>query len=149
WAVRPPHGDARPDPRAGPGRGPRPAPGGLAAMTTVVGADAARVRAAARLRGTIALPGDKSISHRALLLAGIAAGESRIEGASDGADVRSTAGVLRALGVTVEQVGDEGGRVGYRVASDGIDGLRQPAADLDCGNSGTTLRLTAGLLAGV
>ena len=118
-------------------------------MTTAVGPDLATVRPAARLRGEIALPGDKSISHRALLLAALARGESRIAGASDGADVRSTAGALRALGVAVERtaVGADG-RVAYRVASDGIDGFREPAADLDCGNSGTTLRLLAGVLAG-
>src|SRR5262245_3357610 len=120
-------------------------------MTTAVRDAVAVVRVAARLRGEVALPGDKSISHRALLLAGIAAGETRIEGASNGDDVRSTAGVLRALGVNVERVGDrdtDGGPVAYRVASPGIDGFRRPGADLDCGNSGTTLRLTAGILAG-
>ena len=57
-----------------------------------------------RLRGELRLPGDKSISHRALLLAALAAGESRIEGAGDGADVRSTAGIVRALGATVERI---------------------------------------------
>jgi 3-phosphoshikimate 1-carboxyvinyltransferase len=72
-------------------------------MTTTVRDDVATVRPAARLRGEIALPGDKSISHRALLLAAIAGGESRIEGASDGADVRSTAGLLRALGVDLQR----------------------------------------------
>jgi len=117
-------------------------------MTTTLRADRARIPAAARMRGEVALPGDKSISHRALLLAGIAAGVSRIDGASDGADVGSTAGILRALGVTVERLADDGGRVGYRVASPGIDAFRQPATDLDCGNSGTSLRLSAGMLAG-
>ena len=114
------------------------------------GGDVARIRAAGRLRGAIDLPGDKSISHRALLLAATAAGTSRIDGASDGADVGSTAGVLRALGVEVERapVGADG-RVVYRVQSPGSAGFRAPAVDLDCGNSGTTLRLLAGLLAGV
>ncbi|HEX8024595.1 MAG TPA: hypothetical protein VF484_00165, partial [Candidatus Limnocylindrales bacterium] len=82
-------------------------------MTTAVRPDAATIAPAARLRGSIELPGDKSISHRALLLAGIARGESRIDGASDGADVRSTAGVLRALGVEVERIAvGTDGRVG-------------------------------------
>jgi 3-phosphoshikimate 1-carboxyvinyltransferase len=118
-------------------------------MTTAAPADVATIRAATRLRGEIALPGDKSISHRALLLAAFAQGESRIEGASDGADVRSTAAVLRALGVAVERTAaGSDGRVAYRVASGGIDAFRDPAADLDCGNAGTTLRLTAGVLAG-
>jgi len=118
-------------------------------MTAAVRDDIARVPRAARLRGEVDLPGDKSISHRALLLAAIAAGTSRIDGASDGADVRSTAGILRALGVEVErlEVG-AAGRVSYRVASPGLAGFRQPDADLDCGNSGTSLRLAAGMLAG-
>ena len=112
--------------------------------------DVALVRAALRLRGELRLPGDKSISHRALMLAALAAGESRIAGAGDGADVRSTAAVCAALGVQVERtLDDETGNAGYRVVSPGVDGLRQPAGDLDCGNSGTSLRLFAGILAGL
>ena len=107
------------------------------------------VRPAGRLRGELRLPGDKSISHRALLLAALAEGESRITGAGDGADVRSTAGIVRALGVTVERVREAGGTVDYRVASPGVEGLSEPAGILDCGNSGTSLRLSAGLLAGL
>jgi len=117
--------------------------------------DAAVILPAARLRGELVVPGDKSVSHRALMLATLAAGESRIGGAGDGADVRSTAAVCRALGAVVERVGgaesDTGraARVDYRVVSPGVDGLREPAADLDCGNSGTSLRLFAGILAGL
>jgi 3-phosphoshikimate 1-carboxyvinyltransferase len=122
------------------------------------------VRRAARLRGELRLPGDKSISHRALMLATLAAGESRITGAGDGADVRSTAGVCEALGATVERIdggghgagvdagparGDASATVDYRVVSPGVDGLREPPANLDCGNSGTSLRLFAGILAGL
>ena len=83
-----------------------------------VDADVARSVRAARLRGELRLPGDKSISHRALLLAALADGESRIEGAGDGADVRSTAGIVRALGATVERVRDDGrdGRLPGRLA---------------------------------
>jgi 3-phosphoshikimate 1-carboxyvinyltransferase len=118
-----------------------------------VAADAALVRPAARLRGELTLPGDKSISHRALMLATLAEGESRIAGAGDGADVRSTAGICAALGAAVERVPaeDEGPTptVDYRVVSPGVDGLREPAADLDCGNSGTSLRLFSGILAGL
>jgi 3-phosphoshikimate 1-carboxyvinyltransferase len=110
--------------------------------------DALVVRPAARLRGNPALPGDKSISHRALLLALLARGESRIAGAGDGEDVRSTAGIVTALGATVERVRDDGGRVDYRVVSPGGDALVEPDHALDCGNSGTTARLVAGLLAG-
>ncbi|MFZ5854773.1 MAG: 3-phosphoshikimate 1-carboxyvinyltransferase [Chloroflexota bacterium] len=107
------------------------------------------VPAAARLRGEIRLPGDKSISHRALLLAALAAGESRIEAAGDGADVRSTAGIVARLGVRVERLGEDGRTVDYLVVSPGADGLVEPDGVLDCGNSGTSLRLTAGLIAGL
>ena len=123
--------------------------------------DAALVEPADRLRGEIVLPGDKSVSHRALMLATLAIGESRISGAGDGADVRSTAGICADLGATVERLeaaGPDGSRApagrrfrtaDYRVVSPGVDGLREPEADLDCGNSGTSLRLLAGLLAGL
>ncbi len=109
----------------------------------------ATVRQAARLRGELRLPGDKSISHRALLFAALAAGESRIERAGDGADVRSTAAALRALGVTIERIGDDGRTVDYRVDSPGADGLTEPTDVIDCGNSGTSLRLLTGMLAGL
>jgi 3-phosphoshikimate 1-carboxyvinyltransferase len=99
----------------------------------------ARVRPARRLEGEVRLPGDKSISHRALMLNAVADGEARVSGLSDGADVASTAGCLRALGVEIED---------GRVAGRGLDGLQEPAGPLDCGNSGTTMRLLAGLLAG-
>ena len=119
----------------------------MTAMTAMP-PDAVVVRPAARLRGTPSLPGDKSISHRALLLALLAEGESRIAGAGDGADVRSTAGVVAALGAMVERVAERAGRVDYRVLSPGGDALVEPEDILDCGNSGTTTRLVAGLLAG-
>ncbi len=106
------------------------------------------VRPAARLRGSPALPGDKSISHRALLLALLAQGESRITAAGDGEDVRSTAGIVRALGATVERLVEREGRVDYRVTSPGGSALVEPDAILECGNSGTTTRLVCGLLAG-
>jgi 3-phosphoshikimate 1-carboxyvinyltransferase len=119
-------------------------------LIAVSSPDVAVIRQARRLRGELRLPGDKSISHRALMLASLAAGESRIAGAGDGADIRSTAAVCAALGATVERtVDDETGHAGYRVISSGADGLREPAADLDCGNSGTSLRLFAGILAGL
>src|SRR5215212_9499060 len=111
--------------------------------------DAAVVTRAARLRGELWLPGDKSISHRALMLATIATGASRIEGAGDGADVRSTAAACAALGADVERIEPAVGarNVDYRVVSPGVDGLQAPAADIDCGNSGTSLRLLAGIVA--
>lgn len=108
----------------------------------------AKIRPAARLRGTVRLPGDKSISHRALILAALAEGTSRIDAAGDGSDVRSTAGIVRALGARVERVRQDGLTVDYRVESPGIDGLAEPEDVLDCGNSGTSLRLIAGVLAG-
>lgn len=97
------------------------------------------VRSPRRLEGEVRLPGDKSISHRALILNAIAGGPARITGLSPGADVASTAGCLRSLGVEVME---------DRVVGRGFDGLDEPAGPLDCGNSGTTMRLLAGLLAG-
>jgi 3-phosphoshikimate 1-carboxyvinyltransferase len=83
------------------------------------------------------------------MLATLAEGESRIGRAGDGEDVRSTAAVMRGLGASVERVSEDGRTVDYAIRSPGADGLRQPAGDLDCGNSGTTLRLVAGILAGL
>ncbi len=104
---------------------------------------------AARLRGEPRLPGDKSVSHRALLLALLAEGESRISGAGDGLDVRATAAVAAALGATVERTGDDPRAVDYVVVSPGRAGLREPGGILDCRNSGTTFRLVAGIVAGL
>ena len=115
---------------------------------TAMPSDTVVVRPASRLRGRPSLPGDKSISHRALLLALLAEGESRIGAAGDGGDVRSTAGVVSALGASVERLAERAGRVDYRVVSPGGDALVEPEGVLDCGNSGTTTRLVAGLLAG-
>ena len=88
---------------------------------------------------TVSVPGDKSLSHRALVFAALADGESRVEGVGPGADVASTVGVLHRLGVMIER---------GRVVSPGVDGWRNADSPLDCGNSGTTLRLLAGALAG-
>jgi len=111
--------------------------------------EVAVVRRAARLRGELRLPGDKSISHRALLLAALARGESRITAVGDGQDVRSTAGVVARLGTTVERTRDDGRTVDYRVVSPGADELTEPDDVLDCGNSGTSMRLVTGMLAGL
>lgn len=91
---------------------------------------------------TIDVPGDKSISHRAVLCASIADGESFIEGSNAGADVASTTDALRAVGVAIE--GDV--VKGLRVR--GASSFRAPSERLDCGNSGSTMRMLAGLLAG-
>ena len=107
------------------------------------------IEPASRLRGEPGLPGDKSISHRALLLAALADGDSSIEGAGDGEDVRTTAALIERVGATVERVAGDGRTVSYRVVSPGVDGLHEADGVLDCRNSGTTLRLGAGLLAGL
>lgn len=104
---------------------------------------------AARLRGEPRLPGDKSISHRALLLAALAKGASLVSGAGDGQDVRATAAIVAALGAAVERTGEDGLNVDYRVVSPGADGLHEPDGVLDCHNSGTSLRLGSGVLAGL
>ncbi len=109
----------------------------------------ARVRRAEHLRGRLALPGDKSITHRALILGAIAEGDSRVLAGSDGLDCNSTAALLTALGVAVERLGDPvAGRVDRLIRSPGIQGWREPEGPLDAGNSGTTLRLLSGVLAG-
>jgi 3-phosphoshikimate 1-carboxyvinyltransferase len=97
----------------------------------------ATVRPARKLEGELTLPGDKSISHRALILGAIASGRSHVRGLSGGADVQSTADCLRSLGVEIEN---------FSVNGVGVSGLRAAPAALDCGNSGTTMRLFAGLL---
>lgn len=102
--------------------------------------DVLAVRAGGPLRGELRVPGDKSISHRALLLGALADGVSSIAGLSDGADVAATAAAIRALGASVESVGDllsvRGGE------------LREPQGAIDVGNSGTSIRLLAGIAAG-
>jgi 3-phosphoshikimate 1-carboxyvinyltransferase len=105
--------------------------------------DAVLLRRPARIRGTIRVPGDKSISHRALLLAALADGVSLIRGRAPGADQQSMANCLRELGVTIS---DDGAVT--RVEGNGLRGLRPPAAELDCGNSGATMRFLTGAIAG-
>lgn len=99
---------------------------------------------AGSLRGGIRVPGDKSVSHRALMLSALAGGSSRIHGFLEGEDTRATAAVLAQLGVRIETPAD-GERVVHGV---GLRGLRASAQVLDCGNAGTGMRLLAGLLAG-
>ncbi|MCU0618711.1 MAG: 3-phosphoshikimate 1-carboxyvinyltransferase [Gemmatimonadaceae bacterium] len=92
------------------------------------------------------VPGDKSLSHRALMFAALADGRSRLRGVLPSADVRSTAGVLAALGVDVATEWDDADEV--IVVGRGVRGLQEPSTALDCGNSGTTTRLMAGIVAG-
>ncbi len=94
------------------------------------------------MSGTIRVPGDKSISHRSLIFATLAEGESLVRGILDSEDVRSTAEALRALGAAIPSLSGE-----MRVTGRGLRGLRQPRSALDCGNSGTTARLIAGVVA--
>ena len=97
-----------------------------------------------RLRGTISVPGDKSISHRSVIFAAIAEGDSAISGFLEGEDTLATAAAFRAMGVSMQ--GPRDGRLSVRGV--GLRGLRAPAASLDLGNSGTAMRLLPGLLAG-
>jgi len=101
------------------------------------------IRPVAAVRGDIAVPGDKSISHRALLVGAIADGESEIEGFGASKDTLSTLAAVRALGAGVVVRGEH-----VRVEGAGLRGLRQPGAPLDCGNAGTLMRLLPGILAG-
>ena len=104
------------------------------------------VQPAPRVAGRVRPPGDKSISHRYAMLAAIADGPSTIEGYSTGADCQSTLNCLRGLGVNVTAVpGPDGHHV--RIDGRGLRGLKAPAGALDAGNSGSTIRMLAGLLA--
>ncbi len=100
-------------------------------------------RASGGLAGDIAVPGDKSISHRALMLGAAAVGETRIQGLLEGADVLATARCVRAMGA--EAVRERSGQ--WRVHGVGVGGLHEPEDVLDMGNAGTAARLFAGLLA--
>lgn len=98
---------------------------------------------AERLSGRVKVPGDKSISHRSLMLGAISTGETRITGLLEGEDVINTARAVAALGCPVRKEGDT-----WIVLGRGVGGLSQPAGDLDFGNSGTGVRLMMGIIAG-
>ena len=100
-------------------------------------------RPATTLQGRVAVPGDKSISHRALMFAALAVGETRIEGLLEGEDVLRTAAAMRALGADIRHADGI-----WHVAGRGVGGLAEPADVLDMGNSGTAARLLTGMLAG-
>jgi 3-phosphoshikimate 1-carboxyvinyltransferase len=100
-------------------------------------------RSSARLSGRVRVPGDKSISHRALILGALATGTTRIAGLLEAEDVAATAGALSALGAEVERSNSK-----VTVRGQGIGGLRAPASPLDFGNSGTAARLMLGVIAG-
>ena len=94
-----------------------------------------------RINGDIRVPGDKSISHRSIILSSIAAGRSHISGFLQGEDSLNTIRAFCQMGVDIERDGDR-----VRVDGVGLSGLRQPAGDLEMGNSGTAMRLLLGLL---
>ncbi|GIU82077.1 MAG: 3-phosphoshikimate 1-carboxyvinyltransferase [Acidobacteria bacterium] len=102
-----------------------------------------KIKPAKRLKGTVYLPGDKSISHRAAILSAIAEGTSRIENFSTSADCNSTLKCLESLGISIVRNGKT-----VLVKGVGKDGFIRSSRELDCGNSGTTARLLAGVLAG-
>jgi 3-phosphoshikimate 1-carboxyvinyltransferase len=96
-----------------------------------------------RVAGELTVPGDKSISHRSLICSALAEGTSQVRSILQSADVHSTAGVLRALGVDIPALGES-----ITITGVGLKGLGTPSSDLDCGNSGTSTRLLAGVVAG-
>ena len=95
------------------------------------------------LLGTLKVPGDKSISHRALMLSALAVGESKISGLLEGEDVLATAAAMRAMGAHIDRIGEGN----WTVNGVGVGGLMQPSGALDMGNSGTSTRLLMGLVA--
>ena len=100
-------------------------------------------RATGPLRGRVGVPGDKSISHRSLMLSALSIGESRVTGLLEGEDVLATAAAMRAMGATIERESDGS----WRINGVGVGGLLQPQSALDMGNSGTSTRLLMGLVA--
>ena len=102
------------------------------------------VQAAAPLQGQTTVPGDKSISHRALLLGAIASGTSRVEHFLPSGDCRATLRAIRALGIQVE----ERSPTSLILHGQGLRGLREPENVLNCGRSGTAMRLLVGILSG-
>src|SRR3546814_477495 len=102
-----------------------------------------RFSASSPLQGRIAIPGDKSISHRALILSALAVGTSRVTGLLEGHDVLATAAAMRAMGAGIERL--ENGE--WVIDGVGVGGLLQPREALDMGNSGTSTRLLMGLVA--
>ncbi|TAK46702.1 MAG: 3-phosphoshikimate 1-carboxyvinyltransferase [Xanthobacteraceae bacterium] len=101
-------------------------------------------RAGSALKGRVRVPGDKSMSHRALIIGALAVGETRIDGLLEGEDVLNTAKAMRALGAAVERTGPGA----WSVRGVGVGGLAEPAGALDFGNSGTGCRLVMGAVAG-
>lgn len=106
--------------------------------------DTLRIQGGAALAGGIRVPGDKSISHRSILLGALGEGATRVTGFLDGRDCLATVGIMQSLGVGVERHSN----VDLTIHGVGLHGLRSPDGPLDCRNSGTTIRLLSGLMAG-
>ena len=100
-----------------------------------------KLKPAAHIRGEVTVPGDKSISHRGVMLGSIASGKTEIQNFLEGADCLSTISCFRNMGIDIENNGDA-----VLVRGKGLRGLQQPDCVLDCGNSGTTTRLISGIL---
>jgi 3-phosphoshikimate 1-carboxyvinyltransferase len=126
-----------------PGNGGAPCHSGKPLSKTSAMSSPQSFSASGPLTGTISVPGDKSISHRALMLSALAVGESTIEGLLEGEDVHATANAMRAMGADIRRAED--GR--WHVHGVGVGGLLQPETALDMGNSGTSTRLLMGLVA--
>ena len=103
------------------------------------------IKGGVNLKGKVKVPGDKSISHRALIMGSIAQGETTIEGFLHSEDPLSTADCLRKLGVNIPEIKKN---EPFTISGLGLDGFKEPKEILNCGNSGTTMRLLMGLLAG-
>ena len=95
------------------------------------------------LQGEVQIPADKSITHRSIMLASLSNGQTTIDAPGAGADNDSTADLFRSLGVSIERKPG-----GWVVQGNGLDGLKETDEVIDCGNSGTTIRLVSGILAG-
>ncbi len=103
-----------------------------------------RINPVSSIRGTIIVPGDKSISHRSIMLGSLSTGITRIEGFLNGEDCLSTINVFRQLGIAIDRIAE----TSYQIEGKGLNSLKEPDQVLDVGNSGTTIRLTTGILAG-
>ncbi len=103
-----------------------------------------RIKPVRCLKGKSALPGDKSISHRAIMLASLARGKTLVSGISKGEDVLNTTCAFQSMGIEIQGLGSDS----LTIQGKGLRGLSQPKNIIDCGNSGTTMRLLSGILAG-
>ncbi len=125
----------------------RPGKTALLSASTDTPAQPRRFLPAGALQGTIRVPGDKSISHRSIMLGALAVGETRVTGLLEGEDVLATAQAMRQMGATVNRLDQDGSGGEWVINGVGVGGLLQPESPLDMGNSGTSTRLLMGLVA--